>query len=72
MCFSASYWAGVTRIVYACRKTPTLIKKFYYEGSISNSYLNQNNHRQIELVFAPELEEESLAVIKAWEEKMTV
>jgi len=28
MCFFVSYWAGISRIVYACRKTSDMIKKY--------------------------------------------
>jgi len=69
MCFSVAYWAGISKIVFACRKTPEMVKKFYYEGSTNNELLNKGNNRKIELVFIPELEERSLAVVKGWEAK---
>lgn len=69
MCFSVAYWAGVSRIVYACRKTPEMVQKYYYEGSTRNTVLNDSNNRKIELVFMPDFEEESLAAVKRWEEK---
>lgn len=69
MCFSVAYWAGISKIVYACRKTPKMVKKLYYEGITDNDGLNASNNRKIELVFIPDLEKESLAVVKNWEEK---
>lgn len=69
MCFSVAYWAGISKIVYAYRKTPEMVKKFYYEGNTDNKVINQSNNRKIELVFIPDFEEESLAIIKSWEEK---
>lgn len=27
MCFSVAYWAGISKIVYACRKTRAMVKK---------------------------------------------
>lgn len=69
MCFSVAYWAGISKIVYACRKTPEMVKKFYYEGDIDNKLINESNNRKIELVFIPGLEEICLAIIKGWEEK---
>lgn len=69
MCFSVAYWAGISKIVYACRKTPEMAKKFYYEGTTSNEVMNRNNNRKIELVFVPDFEEESLAIIKSWENR---
>lgn len=67
MCFSVANWAGISKVVYACRKTPEMVAKHYYEGSTSNEVLNDKNNRKIELVFVPDLEEESLKVIKEWE-----
>lgn len=69
MCFSVAYWAGISKIVYACRKTTEMVKKFYYEGSTDNKSINESNNRKIELVFIPDFEQESLVIIKSWEEK---
>jgi tRNA(Arg) A34 adenosine deaminase TadA len=69
MCFSVAYWAGVSKIVYACRKTPEMVKNGYYEGTTDNKTPNKTNNRQIELVFAKEFEKASLDVIKDWEKK---
>lgn len=69
MCFSVSYWSGISRIVYACKKTQEMVKKHYYEGNTSNDTLNQNNNRKIETVFIPDFEKESLELVKKWEEK---
>src|SRR3989344_6799611 len=69
MCFSVAYWAGISKIVYACRKTPEMVKKLYYEGSTDNEGINESNNRQIELVFIPDFEKESLAIVQDWEEK---
>jgi tRNA(Arg) A34 adenosine deaminase TadA len=69
MCFSVSNWAGISKIVYACRKTPEMVKKFYYEGSTDNKVLNDSNNQKIETVFIPDYEQEVLDTVKAWEEK---
>lgn len=69
MCFSVSYWANISRIVFACRKTPAMVSKFFYEGSTTNGLLNNNNNRKIELVFIPDLEKEVLEIIESWEKK---
>jgi len=69
MCFSASYWAGVTKIVYACRKTPEMISKFYYEGKTDIKRVNEGNNRKIEIVLIPDFEEEVKLIIKEWEDK---
>lgn len=67
MCFSVAYWAGISKIVYACRKTPEMVKKFYYEGNTDTVQVNEQNNRKIELVFMPGFEEESLKAIQEWE-----
>ena len=69
MCFSAAYWAGITKIVYACRKTPEMISKFYYEGGKDIRNLNEENNRKIQLVFIPDFEEKVKSIIKTWEDK---
>ena len=67
MCFSVAYWAGISKIVYACKKTPKMVKKFYYEGNVNGDFLNRKNNRRIQLVFMPEFEKESLALVDKWE-----
>ncbi len=68
MCFSVSYWSGISRIVYACKKTPEMVKKHYYEGNTSNDILNKNNSRKIEIEFISDFEQDSLELVKKWEE----
>jgi len=70
MCFSVAYWAGISKIVYACRKTPEMVKKLYYEGNTSNESINETNNRKIELVFIPDFEAEMLEVVKEWEKAL--
>ncbi len=69
MCFSVANWAGISRIVTATKKTQEMIEKEYYEGNISADELNKANSRKIELTFIPDLEQESLDLIKDWEMK---
>jgi len=54
MCFSVANWGGISRIVYACRKTPEMVEKFYYEGLTDNKILNESNNNKIEIVFIPD------------------
>lgn len=70
MCFSVSNWAGIKRVVYACRKTPEMVSKDYYEGSTDNKNLNNSNNRKIEIVFIPDFEQECLELVKKWEDKL--
>ena len=65
MCFSASYWAGVSRIVYACRKKR--LSKMHYEGLHDLDTINQNNNRSMDIVHLQGLEEEALRIIRDWE-----
>lgn len=67
MCFSVAYHAGISKIVFACRKTPDMVKKHYYEGTTSDDSLNKTNNRQIDLVFIPDYEQECLLLVKKWE-----
>jgi len=70
MCFSVANWAGISRIVYACRKTPEMVSKDYYEGLTDNKKINDSNNRKIEIVFISDFEEEMLELVKIWEEKL--
>lgn len=70
MCFSVANWSGISRVVYGCRKTSDMVKKFYYEGSTDNNALNESNNRKIEIVFIPDFEQEMLELVKKWEEKL--
>jgi tRNA(Arg) A34 adenosine deaminase TadA len=67
MCFSVAYWSGISRIVYAAKKTVDMVKKGYYEGAVDNGALNKVNNRQIELVHIPKLEQKSFSIINDWE-----
>lgn len=69
MCFSVAYWAGISKIVYACRKTSEMVKRFYYEGSSDNAQINKENNRKIELLFIHDFEKESLDIVREWEKK---
>ena len=71
MCFSVANWGGISRIVYACRKTPEMVKKFYYEGLTENKVLNESNNKKIETVFIPDFEQECLDIVKEWEAKQS-
>lgn len=68
MCFSVANWSGISKIVYAGRKTVDMVRKGYYEGITDNNDLNRKNSRKIELVHISALEKDSLAAIIKWEE----
>ena len=69
MCFTVANWGGISKIVYACRKTTEMVKKFYYEGLTDIKILNESNNNKIEIVFIPDFEQEMLELVRDWEEK---
>lgn len=69
MCFSVANWAGISKIVYGCRKTEKMAKKNYYEGVNEVEEINKKNNRQIEIEFIPDYEQEMLELVKNWEKK---
>ncbi|MFZ1720633.1 MAG: nucleoside deaminase [Candidatus Moraniibacteriota bacterium] len=68
MCFSASYWAGISRIVYACSQRK--VSKQHYEGLHNLHKINSANNRPIELVQILELENEASNIIEDWEKSL--
>ena len=68
MCFSVANWAGISKIVYGCRKTDEMARKNYYEGSNGVEEINKKNNRQIEMEFIPDYEQEMLQLVRKWEE----
>lgn len=70
MCFSVANWAGISKVVYGCRKTSEMVNKQYYEGKTENKTLNDSNNRKIEIVFISDFEQECLDLVKEWEEKL--
>lgn len=65
MCFSALYWAGIKKVVYAIGKDK--LSKKYYEGLNSLSEINLKNNKQIDIMHFEELENEALSVVRDWE-----
>lgn len=68
MCFSVANWAGISRIVSAAKKTDEMVSKGYYEGKADIKLLNDINSRKIELICTQDFEEESLSIVKKWEQ----
>jgi len=65
MCFSASFWAYIPKIVFACSRSS--VSRDYYEGDHNIFELNKTCRRQIELIHLAELENEALDIIRDWE-----
>jgi tRNA(Arg) A34 adenosine deaminase TadA len=68
MCFGAAMWSGISRIVFACSKEK--VSPEYYGGHYKVADINKDLIRSIEIVQIPELEEESLGLVKKWEESL--
>jgi guanine deaminase len=69
MCFTASFWAHIPKIVFACSRKSVSPK--YYEGEHDIFELNKSSIRQIELIYFKELKDEALKVITDWEQSST-
>lgn len=67
MCFSASYWSKIKKIVFAISKEK--LSKQHYEGLHSIFDINLKNNRQIEIIHDKELENKALSIVKNWENK---
>lgn len=69
MCFSAAYWAGVSKVVFVCRKEK--VSAVHYEGASDIREINDKNNRRIEIVHSPEWEKQASEVIDKWERART-
>lgn len=65
MCYSASFWAHIPRVVFACGRDKVSSK--YYEGDHNIFSLNEKSHRHIELMHEKTLETVALRIIQKWE-----
>src|SRR4030042_1222556 len=65
MCFSASFWADISKIVYACSREK--VSKLHYEGRYNLAEIGKKFKRKIVLSHLKEMEKEALDVIKEWE-----
>lgn len=70
MCTGVAYWAGIRRIVYAVSKAK--VSGDYYETPKDTSEISNSFNEKIEFVYLPDLEEEALYVIRAWEQNITL
>ncbi len=70
MCFSATMWAGIGKIVYACSREK--VAEEYYGGHYHIMTINGQLIHPIQLVHVPDLEQESLDVVKEWEKAIGI
>ncbi len=71
MCFSAANWAGISRIVFGCKKNQEMVSKAFYEGTTDTEILNKENNRQIEVVYLSGFEQEIKEQISKWEKQFS-
>lgn len=71
MCFSAANWAGVSRIVFGCRKTQQLVDDGCYEGTNELDDINSRNTKKIELEYLPDFATKNLEMIGEWKKNIT-
>lgn len=67
MCFSTASWAGVSKIVYGCKKGDEMARMGCYEGMNDLEIINKQNNRQIELEYIGDFENENLGMVAEWE-----
>ncbi len=65
MCFNASVWASIPKIIYACSRNR--VSKQHYEGNHNLVSINEAMRYLIKLIHFRELENEALQVIESWE-----
>lgn len=68
MCFGASMWSSISKIVFACAKDK--VSENYYGGHYNCQIINQEFVRPLEIIHLTELEEESLNVVNKWEKTL--
>ena len=65
MCFAASAWASIPKIVYACPQKS--VAPAYYAGHYDTASINNTLRSPIEIVHLAELGGQSMDVVKSWE-----
>lgn len=68
MCFGATMWSAVSKVVFALSKDK--ISPEYYGGHYETSALNSELTTPVEITHVSELENESLEIVKEWEKTL--
>jgi len=69
MCFHASYWAGIRRIIYCC--TRDLVSEKCFEGKMSSvKEACKHTHEKVELVYDESLTSKVVALHSVFQDKM--
>lgn len=64
MCFSASVWARIPKIVYTLKKD--LLPDNFFESKETIEDLNSNTKKKRELIYISELEEDAKKIVDTW------
>ncbi len=65
MCFGAFTWCGISKIIYACSKHAVTAE--YYMGHYETNDINRQLLNPVSMIHMKELEAESLAIVRNWE-----
>jgi len=68
MCYAASVWASVPRVVFACGRSR--LSRQFVEGDHDLMAINAKSWRPAQIVHLAELEERSLEIIRIWESSL--
>lgn len=68
MCFGATMWSAVPKVVFALSKDK--ISPEYYGGHYETPTINSDLTSPIEIIHMSELENESLEIVKEWEKSL--
>lgn len=68
MCYSASMWSSISKIIFACSMEK--VSSEYYGGHYQLSIINSELIHPIELIHCFELQDESLGIIRDWEKSI--
>ncbi|MBI2798186.1 nucleoside deaminase [Candidatus Saccharibacteria bacterium] len=65
MCYGATEWSNIPRVVYACAREK--LSQQHFEGDHNLAEINRQSLRPVELVHLQELEQLALGVVEDWE-----
>lgn len=68
MCFGAFAWCGISKIIYACGRHAVTAE--YYMGHYETDDINLQLLNPVSMIHMKELEAESLAVVRNWENSL--
>jgi tRNA(Arg) A34 adenosine deaminase TadA len=69
MCYGATYWAGIDRVVFAAGKEK--LDKMHYDGVANSVDVNNlvRRNRPLKLIRGAEFEKTALKIVRDWEKR---